>query len=129
VVEVFERLRDEGYLQARVGVGTRVSESLPEDYLPARTSAPKKSRKAPVETVPKHATHGWPVRPFRAFEPALAEFPLELWARLTARCLRRTSREFLAGGSPAGLHALRDAIAEYLGASRGVACSADDIIV
>src|SRR5690348_4265083 len=73
VVEVFERLRDEGYLQARVGVGTRVSESLPEDYLPARTSAPKKSRKAPVETIPNHATHGRPVRPCRAFEPALPE--------------------------------------------------------
>lgn len=25
------------------------------------------------------ALHGWPVRPFRAFEPALAEFPAELW--------------------------------------------------
>src|SRR5687768_1567692 len=33
VVEVFDRLRDEGYLQARVGVGTQVSEALPEDYL------------------------------------------------------------------------------------------------
>jgi GntR family transcriptional regulator/MocR family aminotransferase len=129
VVDVFDRLRDEGYLQARVGAGTRVSENLPEDYLSRARSLRKAPRKAPVENLARHAVHGWPVRAFRAFEPALAEFPMELWARLTARCMRRTSKVILAGGDPAGLRALREAIAEYLGASRGVACSPDDIIV
>lgn len=130
VVEVFDRLRDEGYLHARVGVGTRVSENLPEDYLASTASAPrKKLRRASIENIAPHAVHGWPMRPFRAFEPALAEFPLELWARLSARCMRRSSKAILAGGDPSGLHALRDAIAEYLGAARAVTCSADDIIV
>jgi GntR family transcriptional regulator/MocR family aminotransferase len=130
VVEVFDRLRDEGYLQARVGVGTQVSEALPEDYL-AGTPAlgRKKPHKASLEVAAPEALHGWPARPFRAFEPALAEFPIELWARLTARCLRRTSKAILAGGDPAGLRALRDAIAEHLGAARAVTCTADDIII
>jgi GntR family transcriptional regulator/MocR family aminotransferase len=130
VVEVFDRLGDEGYLQARVGVGTRVSENLPEDYL-AGTVAPTAPRQRPasVADLTQHAVHGWPIRPFRAFEPALAEFPMELWGRLTARCLRRTSKAILAGGDAAGLHALREAIAEYLGVSRAVKCSAEDIIV
>jgi GntR family transcriptional regulator/MocR family aminotransferase len=39
------------------------------------------------------------------------------------------SRSNLAGGDPAGLAVLRDAIAEYLASSRGVACSAEDIVV
>ncbi|QSQ23192.1 PLP-dependent aminotransferase family protein [Pyxidicoccus parkwayensis] len=130
VVEVFERLRDEGYLHARVGVGTRVSENLPEDSLAGPVS-PSRPRRAinPLENLAQHAVHGWPVRPFRAFEPALSEFPVELWARLTSRCMRRAGGAILAGGDSAGLRALREAIAEYLGASRGVACSADDIIV
>jgi GntR family transcriptional regulator/MocR family aminotransferase len=130
VVEVFERLRDEGYLHARVGVGTRVSENLPEDHLAGPVSSShQRQSKDPVENLAQHAVHGWPARPFRAFEPALSEFPVELWARLTSRCMRRASGGILAGGDPAGLHPLREAIAEHLGASRGVACSAEDIIV
>lgn len=130
VVDVFDRLRDEGYLQARVGVGTRVSENLPEDYLAGTVShTRKRQRKATAENLAQHAVHGWPIRPFRAFEPALAEFPMELWGRLTARCIRRSSKAILAGGDAAGLRALREAIAEYLGVSRAVKCSADDIIV
>src|SRR5215471_4213371 len=33
VVNVFEQLRDEGYLEAGVGSGTRISENIPEDFL------------------------------------------------------------------------------------------------
>lgn len=130
VVEVFDRLRDEGYVQARVGVGTRVSENLPQDYLTGTRARPRKRQQpASAENLAQHAVHGWPVRPFRAFEPALSEFPLELWARVTSRCMRRTSKAILAGADPAGLRPLREAIAEYLGISRAVACSADDIII
>jgi GntR family transcriptional regulator/MocR family aminotransferase len=130
VVGVFDRLRDEGYLQARVGAGTRVSENVPEDYLVAATSASRKRRrKTPPEKRTPYTTHGWPIRAFRAFEPALAEFPIELWSRVTGRCLRHMSRANLAGGDPAGLASLREAIAHYLGSSRGVACTADDVIV
>jgi GntR family transcriptional regulator / MocR family aminotransferase len=122
VVEAFDRLRDEGYLQARVGVGTRVSDDLPEDYL---TALPRR----PPRVTPTLEPRGAPVRAFRAFEPALREFPVELWARLTARCARRATADDLRGGDPAGLPELRERVAEYLGSSRGVACSADDIII
>jgi GntR family transcriptional regulator/MocR family aminotransferase len=129
-VGVFDRLRDEGYLNARVGAGTRVSENVPEDYwIAAAPSSSSKRRKTRVENREPYTVHGWPVRPFRAFEPALSEFPTELWARVTGRCLRRMSKANLAGGDPAGLASLREAIAGYLGSSRGVACTADDIIV
>jgi GntR family transcriptional regulator/MocR family aminotransferase len=130
VVDVFERLRDEGYLQARVGSGTRVSENVPEDFLVAASSGSRKKRgSVAVENLAPRALHGWPMRPFRAFEPALTEFPVDLWARLSGRCLRRMTKAGLAGGDPAGLLGLREAIAEYLGSSRGVDCSADDIII
>lgn len=130
-VEVFGRLRDEGYLHARVGAGTRVSDHLPEDYLAgaAVPLGPEEPPKAVDQVPPQHAVHGWPIRAFRAFEPALCEFPTELWTRLTSRCMRRTSRAILAGGDPAGLRALREAIAEHLGISRGVTCTADDVVV
>src|SRR5580704_10486901 len=41
VVNVFQQLRDEGYVVARTGAGTQVSESVPEDFLAA---SPKRKR-------------------------------------------------------------------------------------
>jgi GntR family transcriptional regulator / MocR family aminotransferase len=110
--------------------GTRVSENVPEDYWASATSvSSRRRRRTPAETRTPYTAQGWPIRPFRAFEPALSEFPIEHWTRITGRCLRRMSRANLAGGDLAGLASLREAIAEYLGSSRGLVCTADDIIV
>ncbi|MFN7925192.1 MAG: PLP-dependent aminotransferase family protein [Bryobacteraceae bacterium] len=120
VVNVFDQLRDEGYLEAHVGRGTVVSASIPEDYL-SRTSATSKPSEAPPKP--------HPVRPFRATIPALTEFPADLWARLSARETRRASVSLLAGNDPAGFWPLREAIRDYLGASRGVTCHAGQIVI
>lgn len=125
IVGVFEQLCDEGYLTAHVGAGTRVSDNVPEDYLPAASIA--KPAQRPVAAIEPHYRR--PVRPFRAIEPALSEFPIDIWARLESRCLRRVSTAILAGGDHAGYRPLREAIAAHLGTSRGVSCSADEIVV
>jgi GntR family transcriptional regulator/MocR family aminotransferase len=126
VVNVFEQLRTEGYLVSRVGSGTRVSDQLPEDllqFVPARSAA----RRAASPSI----RPGWtrPARPLRPIEPALAEFPMELWARIAARRLRRASVSLLAGGDVQGYGPLREAIADYLGSSRGVDCAPDEIVI
>jgi GntR family transcriptional regulator/MocR family aminotransferase len=131
VVNVFDQLREEGYLEARVGSGTRVSENVPEDYLlNAAPSARKKQRTpgAPASGALDTRTDR-PVRAFNAFVPALTEFPIDLWTRLTGRCVRQASVNSLAGGDPAGALALREAIAEYLGTWRGVACKAEQVVI
>ncbi|MBS1876208.1 MAG: PLP-dependent aminotransferase family protein [Acidobacteria bacterium] len=121
VVNVFNRLRDEGYLETRAGSGARVSASLPEDYTPPRP--PKPAARPSLPTRPAR------IRPFRPVEPALAEFPIETWARLTARITKSLGLAHLAAGSPAGEPALREAIAAHLGASRGVACHPAQIVI
>ncbi|NVB80609.1 MAG: PLP-dependent aminotransferase family protein, partial [Kofleriaceae bacterium] len=68
-------------------------------------------------------------RPFSPIEPALAEFPIQTWARLSARVLARISPRLLARADPAGSPALRTAVAAYLGASRGVACTPDQVVI
>jgi GntR family transcriptional regulator/MocR family aminotransferase len=68
-------------------------------------------------------------RPFCPIEPALAAFPMPLWARLTAQVLARTTPRSLARGAPGGSRALREAVAAHLGASRGVACSPDHVVI
>ena len=122
VVNVFAQLRDEGYLEARVGSGTRVSQNVSEDFLPAGA----KRQSMPVEVAP---TRRRPARPFHAFQPALTEFPIDIWNRLTGSCFRKLTAADLAGGDAAGYRPLRIAISDYLGSSRGVACTPEQIVV
>lgn len=126
VVVVFEQLRAEGYITSKVGSGTIVTETLPESFLQVRPGRElqKVSRHDPAPkafaTLP---------RAFRCFEPALDQFPMELWTRVAARRLRRASRLLLANGDARGYAPLREAIAAYLGLSRGVRCTPDQVIV
>ena len=121
VVSVFEQLCEEGYVTGRVGAGTTVCATLPEDLL-ARAQAPPPRARAPQRPART-------VRPFCPIEPALDEFPIRTWARIAARVLARVGPASLARGEPAGARPLREAVAGYLGRSRGVACSSDQIVI
>jgi len=134
----YERLRDEGYLEGRVGAGTTV----------AFLRVPRAPSVAPdtAGTRPRLSTQGarlagirwWTrgaetaeARP-RAFpvgQPALDAFPTELWTRLLVRRSRRSSHALLNYQSPAGYRPLREAIAGYVGLARGVRCTPDQVIV
>jgi GntR family transcriptional regulator/MocR family aminotransferase len=139
VVAAFEQLGAEGYVEGSVGSGTRVSSVLPEDLLqvrPTAAHAPAAPRKRPrvvssyarrLETLPWLQVR--PTRAFRANLPALDLFPVDLWAQLTSRRLRRASLSDLLGCDPLGHMPLRAAIAEYLAASRGVHCTAERVVV
>jgi GntR family transcriptional regulator / MocR family aminotransferase len=116
VVNVFEQLQTEGYLVSRVGSGTRVSDQLPKDLLqfaPTQNTA----RRAASSSIRPEGMR--PARPLRPIEPAVSEFPMELWAGIAARRLRRASPSLLAGGEVQGYGPLREAIADYLGSARG----------
>jgi len=121
VVNVFGQLRDEGYLSAVTGSGTRVSDNIPEDFL-APAKAQPKGRQSPE--VRRRAA-----RPFLPIQPSLSEFPMEIWARLEARGLRTISTADLADADPAGSPALRSAISAHLGVARGVSCSPEQIVI
>jgi GntR family transcriptional regulator/MocR family aminotransferase len=136
VVNVFDQLIEEGYLSGRVGSCTRVREQIPDDFL-----AQSHSKSIPQIAPPRagilsagraaRSPEGYdrPVRPFRLTEPALDEFPLATWNRIVRRVSRLTTAHSLAGGEWAGSASLRVAVAAYLGASRGVSCTAENIII
>ena len=125
-VTAFEQLQAEGYLAGRVGAGTWVNERLPEHLLGTKMAQVRMRRlpgPLPVWVLSR------PARPFRPYEPAISEFPIEIWARVAGRRLRRASASLLAGGDLRGYGPLREAVAGYLGSSRGVNCSPDQIII
>jgi len=112
-------------LSSKVGFGTWVNK------LPERTRSPRKMM-PPVVNLPSPLTglrFPHPALPFRSHEPALSEFPVDIWARLASRSIRRASTSLLAQRDARGHPGLRKALADYLGASRDVNCDAYQIVI
>jgi GntR family transcriptional regulator / MocR family aminotransferase len=142
MVLAFEQLLTEGYVRSRTGSGTTVARSLPEEFLHVgrRSSQLPQSRRhsllshrglriSELTSAIRSLAPAARLAPFQYGLPALEELPLELWGRLVARHFRRAPKELLVHGDPAGLWALREAIASYVGAARGVRCSPNQVIV
>ena len=66
---------------------------------------------------------------FRVSLPALDHFPIGIWSKLVARHSRKPPSGIMAYGDAMGYLPFREAIAEYLGAVRGVRCRPSQILV
>ncbi len=139
-----QRLCAEGFLVARHGSGTFVTDVVAASRVRMPT--------APVETVHRtdlsmpawrvanlaHASaavenlrymHESEPRPFRIAIPALTDFPWVTWRRIVSRAMRRIPMHAHGAGDPAGLRQLREAVAEYLGAYRGISCAPEQVVI
>jgi GntR family transcriptional regulator / MocR family aminotransferase len=133
VVSVLERLQAEGYVTSRVGFGTWVNRV--EAPRPARlaTTTPAYIRgvistyKRPRPWIGLPLVEG--IRPFRIGDPALNEFPSEVWGRIASQRAHNFGSWLKKEADPRGYRPLRDAIAEYLRTSRGVRCTAEQIVI
>lgn len=125
-VSAFEQLQAEGYLICRVGAGSWVNENLPAHLLSTKR---RQVRLGNLPVPVRGLAFSRPGHPFRAYETAIAEFPMDIWARVAGRRLRRASLSMMAGDDPRGSGVLREAIAAYLGSSRGVNCSPEQIVI
>src|SRR5262245_60317205 len=134
VVEAYDRLVAEGFLTSRPGSGLFVAavQGPPKVRLVAGT--PRRSRKRMPELRRNDQVFLVPERPLGLLPlspgvPALDRFPWRDWARITARLLRERPAHAMGYDDPRGDCGLRQAIAEYLGQARGIACTADQVIV
>ncbi|HEU4384056.1 MAG TPA: PLP-dependent aminotransferase family protein, partial [Anaeromyxobacteraceae bacterium] len=132
-VAAFEQLLAEGFIQGRVGAGSYVSPALPAGRPPPRP--PRPPSPGPRQVAFHLAGAGEPepwaraLDAFRVGLPALEHLPLETWSALLARQARRLSRRACAYGDPLGLPALREVLAGYLSASRGVRCDPGEVMI
>ena len=139
IVNAFEQLASEGYVDGSVGSGTYVSATLPEDLLHVQGRSTAEPAPAPRSRLrlagfgrhlePLSALTQRPVRAFRSNLPALDLFPTTLWAQVAARRLRRATTGLLLGCEPLGYRPLREAVADYLVSSRGVRCDAEQVVI
>jgi GntR family transcriptional regulator / MocR family aminotransferase len=113
VVDAYAQLAAEGYLVARHGAPTRVSEAA--------------ARRVDAEPPPAEER---PARfDFRPGGPDVSLFPRQSWAASVRRGLRDAPHARLDYGDPRGAPELRRALAAYLGRVRGVAADAGCVIV
>jgi len=144
VIQAYEQLVAEGYALTRRGSGTYVATPLQE--APPSSSPPSDpgAEARPVSlsrygerlrAVASPRGLGWEARrprlpfDFRYGEPAYADLPYASWCRTLARCARNTTRGELYYGAPAGDPRLREALAAYLGRSRGVSCTPEQVLI
>ncbi|MBZ4419374.1 PLP-dependent aminotransferase family protein [Myxococcus sp. RHSTA-1-4] len=141
ILGAFEQLLAEGYFESRVGAGTFVAHSLPDEGPPPDAREMARGAAAQVRpgkrvvsrasellsptAAPWLGGHG----AFRLSAPALDPFPFQVWSSLMARHSRNPTRSQLAYGDPMGYRPFREALAEYLRTSRAVRCEPEQIMV
>ncbi len=146
VIQAYQQLLAEGYLGGRPGSGTFVAQGLPEEGITSFKRSPgaqeREQRAIPLlsergnvlleaaqATTPFFVTGPQAGSAFRVGLPALDAFPHELWGRLLSRRFRSSWLELLAPHEPGGYQPLREAIAAHLGTTRGVRCTAEQVII
>jgi len=141
-VNAYEQLRTEGYLEATVGAGTRVAQTI-FDESPSSTAARSRSpsrgtQELNARALSRRATEllsggNQPWLPgqgaFRMNLPALDRFPCEVWGKLVSRHARAMPSSLMAYGDAMGHGPLREAIADYLGTVRAVHCDSSQIAI
>ncbi|CAB3739311.1 MocR-like pyridoxine biosynthesis transcription factor PdxR [Paraburkholderia rhynchosiae] len=144
VIEAYDQLIAEGFLESRPGADTRVAQALVQ---PQQQPQPQRQRRSEsLKTRRKTAPRGLP-EPAAAFAQIAREFrplapvpfaisvpvgltaPADIWRRLGNR-LRAKGPGAPAGYTdPLGALPLREAIAAYVRKSRSVHCEAGQVIV
>jgi GntR family transcriptional regulator/MocR family aminotransferase len=158
VVRAYDQLYAEGFIEGRIGDGTYVAQ-LPQAALSVKKLSTKVSTgfstglptalstdwlDLPVDSSSKVIHSGalgrveknhlavppsGPPRAFRVGVPAFDLFPFEVWAKLNAAFWRKPDLQQLCYGDPAGDSRLRGLIAAYLRSSRGMQCTAEQIVI
>jgi GntR family transcriptional regulator / MocR family aminotransferase len=123
VVEAYEQLSGEGYLETKSGSATRVAVELPEALLNVEEQAGAAKKTSPRQT------KRIPARPFRSGLIDWEHFPHDEWGRLLGRYWRNPPIALLEHNDVFGWLPFRAAIAAHLFEWRGISCAPEQVIV
>ena len=141
VINAYAQLLAEGYLRGAIGHGTFVNEHLPinatKQVSTTGSSTSKTLRNTShislrgqrfVDPLGLARFQQGETRAFRVSMPGLDLFPFATWARLEGRRWRHPQGQ-LGYTDPTGFMPLRELLAVYLKAARGITCSPHQIII
>ena len=140
VLNAYSQLLAEGYFESRVGAGTIVSSTLPDQV----TSSQRRAVLQRVERAPRSISRACSSLPtiekilpwlggrwgsFILGQPALDQFPYKIWSRMVARRCRKMNVASMHYSDPMGSKGLREAIAAYVRTARGVRCETEQVMI
>ncbi|GAA0835444.1 PLP-dependent aminotransferase family protein [Bifidobacterium pullorum subsp. gallinarum] len=124
VIEVYEQLTAEGYLDGRAGSGTYVAEGI---FPSSDSRIPTISSGAAVQPQPKPEREQ--IIDFATGVPDQKWFPRQIWAKYLKEAAEGTLSEEHNYGHIQGDLSLRSAICEYVYRSKGIQCTAEQIMI
>ncbi len=122
VVEAYEWLEADGYVETRTGSGTYISKTLTllQPAMQRVKDPPRRTDPLPDKAVTVN---------FRPGLPALDIFPRRAWKAALARAVRNVRTDQLGYGPVEGLPGLRRVIAEYAGRTRGLPVIPERVVI
>lgn len=136
VIDAYEQLVAEGFLESRAGAGTRVAPALVEAHSTSVTHAPgrrtaKRRLPEPAAAFARIAKEFQPLPPvpFAVSVPVGLTAPADVWRRLGNRVRAKGPGAPAGYADPLGALPLREAIAAYVRKSRSVRCEPGQVIV
>ncbi|HEX4166238.1 MAG TPA: PLP-dependent aminotransferase family protein [Bryobacteraceae bacterium] len=139
VLDAYAQLLAEGYFESRIGAGTFVSSTLPDQLTSVEShgAVPTEARDGPrpvsrrSSLLPRRTSapwaYGWGA--FSVGQLAFDHFPFQAWSALVARHCRSPRASALSYADPMGSREFRETIAAYLRAARAVHCDASQIMI
>jgi GntR family transcriptional regulator/MocR family aminotransferase len=143
VLLAYERLIAEGYLETKAAARTMVSQGIAEL---GRSPMSPRPQTGPEALAASACAARYPVvfkgakmrldrdssrmiADFFVGRPGADTFPNTTWRRLVLQQLARGGTNLTQYGNPAGLEALREAIAQHLGPARGMRVTPDRVVI
>jgi GntR family transcriptional regulator/MocR family aminotransferase len=139
VLNAYAQLLAEGYFESRVGAGTVVSSSIPDQLTSSAPTGPRFTSGGsgprpiarrcsilpPFEGRPWQSSWG----AFVVGQVAFNRFPLQIWSNLVARRCRNMDAKSFHYPDQIGSAALRETVANYLRTARSLRCEAEQIMI
>ncbi|MEM7476673.1 MAG: PLP-dependent aminotransferase family protein, partial [Planctomycetota bacterium] len=141
ILSVLDQLIAEGYLTTKQGSGTFVCAEFPlEEEAFNKTICRTNESGAHAQEFSKWShlaqsiepysfLYAGDIQPFRSGLPALDTFPVDQWLRVWRQSWQVAQAPDLWYRSPIGCADLRNQVAKYLSAHRGVKCESDQVIL
>ncbi len=132
ILEVYNQMIAEGYLEGHHGSGTVVSGGMQDLKFPVNSvngyrSEDEFNRKKSINN--KEEVQKQQRIDFRSGVPALELFPQKAWAKLYQNTCCNLPAASYGYCSSSGVWALREEISRYLSRSRGISCTPERIII
>jgi GntR family transcriptional regulator/MocR family aminotransferase len=122
VLEAYDQLLAEGYVESRAGSGTYVTDGIHFEKGQSEPDVSPALSVASSHTEDKHID-------FRSGLPALDLFPRKQWSQLAQHVYATAEPATFGYDNPEGRPELRTALARYLQRTRGVSCQPAHILI